>query len=365
MDGAFRLAAAEARRQGRFVLCGPALGRSYPGGVWQSKMALARLGLHAGCHDLGVSRRVPQCGSFVPRGGGGLDCLAIGGGLEAPLFRRDGSLLPIARSRAGRRLLSIAVRDRSPGGRRSSAGPVLARASRTRRGWLHVHNARHAGESGGISASARSAAGLRVPHRAHRGGVFPGRRHRVSMCALGKYQGKLTGENSLFRTLHPRAQRTRRRARRPLFQRVVRSGRDLPTSSAYVVVRKHQMRATDFRTGQRLGKDDHLVCWKKPCAAELAEPRSVRRTLPDLPRATGGPCPRAATARIPHSGTRRGHHLTDAEKYLPDEIAKLYRRRWQAELNLCSLKVVLQMDHLRCQTPHRVRNEFYMHLARL
>ena len=41
----------------------------------------------------------------------------------------------------------------------------------------------------------------------------------------------------------------------------------------------------------------------------------------------------------------------------------LYRRRWQAELNLRSLKVVLQMDQLRCKTPHRVRNEFYMHLV--
>ena len=32
-------------------------------------------------------------------------------------------------------------------------------------------------------------------------------------------------------------------------------------------------------------------------------------------------------------------------------------------MNLRSLKVVLQMDHLRCKTPHRVRNEFYMHLV--
>ena len=54
--------------------------------------------------------------------------------------------------------------------------------------------------------------------------------------------------------------------------------------------------------------------------------------------------------------------LLDAEEYPPAEIALLYRRRWQAELNLRSLKIVLQMDHLRCQTPHRVRNEFYMHL---
>jgi IS4 transposase len=47
--------------------------------------------------------------------------------------------------------------------------------------------------------------------------------------------------------------------------------------------------------------------------------------------------------------------LLEPSSYSADEIAKLYRRRWQAELNLRSLKIVLQMDHLRCKTPHRVR----------
>ena len=54
--------------------------------------------------------------------------------------------------------------------------------------------------------------------------------------------------------------------------------------------------------------------------------------------------------------------LLDAAEYPPEEIALLYRRRWQAELHLRSLKIVLQMDHLRCKTPERVRNEFYTHL---
>ena len=51
--------------------------------------------------------------------------------------------------------------------------------------------------------------------------------------------------------------------------------------------------------------------------------------------------------------------LLDQEEYPADEIAELYRRRWQAELNLRSLKTVLQMDHLRCKTPHRVRRVFH------
>ena len=54
--------------------------------------------------------------------------------------------------------------------------------------------------------------------------------------------------------------------------------------------------------------------------------------------------------------------LLDTIEYPADEMASLYRRRWQAELNLRSLKIVLQMDHLRCRTPHRVRNELDMHL---
>jgi IS4 transposase len=50
--------------------------------------------------------------------------------------------------------------------------------------------------------------------------------------------------------------------------------------------------------------------------------------------------------------------LLDAEEHPLDKIAELYRRRWQAELHLRSLKSVLQMEHLRCKTPHRVRNDF-------
>jgi IS4 transposase len=54
--------------------------------------------------------------------------------------------------------------------------------------------------------------------------------------------------------------------------------------------------------------------------------------------------------------------LLDADQYPAAALAQLYGRRWQAKLNLRSLKIVLQMDHLRCKTPHRVRNEFWMHL---
>jgi hypothetical protein len=48
--------------------------------------------------------------------------------------------------------------------------------------------------------------------------------------------------------------------------------------------------------------------------------------------------------------------------YAADKIGELYRWRWQSELHLWSIKIALQMDHLRCKTPHRVRNELWMYL---
>src|SRR4029079_19722910 len=76
---------------------------------------------------------------------------------------------------------------------------------------------------------------------------------------------------------------------------------------------------------------------------------------------------REVRVRVPQRGFRSKEvivvtTLLDAQQYPAGLIAHLYRRRWQAELNLRSLKIVMQMDHLRCMTPHRVRNEFYMHL---
>jgi putative transposase len=70
---------------------------------------------------------------------------------------------------------------------------------------------------------------------------------------------------------------------------------------------------------------------------------------------------------VPQSGFRTRSlvivtTLLDPEQYPSAEIASLYRQRWQAELHLRSIKVVLQMDHLRCLTPTHARIEFIMHL---
>jgi putative transposase len=182
----------------------------------------------------------------------------------------------------------------------------------------------------------------------------------VLNAALGRYQGKETGENSLFRTLHDMLEEDDV----VLADRCFSGWFDLALiykRGAHVVIRKHQLRATDFRTGKRLGKDDQLVEWQKPARPKWMSEEEYA-ALPDSLTV------REVRVRVRQSGFRTRNlivvtTLLDPIKYLAEYIAKLYRRRWQAELNLRSLKVVLQMDHLRCKTPHRVRNEFYMHLA--
>lgn len=54
--------------------------------------------------------------------------------------------------------------------------------------------------------------------------------------------------------------------------------------------------------------------------------------------------------------------LLDADTYTKKDLAALYRRRWEAELHLRSIKVVLGLDVLRCRTPGMVRKELWMGL---
>jgi len=181
----------------------------------------------------------------------------------------------------------------------------------------------------------------------------------VLEAAIGKYQGKQTGENSLFRKLYDALDE----GDVILADRYFSGWSDiaLPLQRGIdIVVRKHQARWTDFRTGERLGKDDHLVFWTRPKRPKWMSAEQYV-TLPDELTL------REVRIRVPQKGFRTKSlvvvtTLLDAEQYPPEEIALLYRRRWQAELHLRSLKIVLQMDHLRCKTPERVRNEFFTHL---
>ncbi|MCH7686694.1 MAG: IS4 family transposase [Planctomycetes bacterium] len=126
------------------------------------------------------------------------------------------------------------------------------------------------------------------------------------------------------------------------------------------VGRIHASRKVDFRSGQRLGPGDHLARWIKPRRPEWMSPKQYA-ALPD------SMCLRELRQQIVRKGYRTRTivivtTLLDAELFPRDEIAKLYRLRWDAEINLRSLKTMMQMDVLRCKTPEMVRKEIWAHL---
>jgi Transposase DDE domain len=126
------------------------------------------------------------------------------------------------------------------------------------------------------------------------------------------------------------------------------------------VTRLHHCRRVDFRRGKRLGKDDHIVEWSKP-----GRIRSVdRQTLKYLPERL---TIRETRVRVQQPGFRCRNMivvstLLDAETVTASDLAELYRARWNAELDLRSLKQTMQMDILRCKTPELVRKEIWTHI---
>src|SRR3954447_6893059 len=116
-------------------------------------------------------------------------------------------------------------------------------------------------------------------------------------------------------------------------------------------------RRADFRKGRRLGKDDHLVQWKKPTSIRSVD-RETYNALPDAITV------REARFRVEQPGFRTRSvvvvtTLLDPEQASREDLASLYRARWNNELDLRSLKSTMQMAELRSKTPEMVRKEVW------
>ena len=190
-------------------------------------------------------------------------------------------------------------------------------------------------------------------------GIFDLASGALTTLGVGPYQGKESGEMALFR--HEHAQ--------------LHSGDVVMGDSYYgsywtlaglaqrgidYVGRQHYGRKTDFRRGQRLGREDHVVVWPKPIQPSWMDADSYA-ALPDELRV------RELRVRVPRRGFRTRVFvvvttLLDAVRFSPQELADLYRERWHGELDLRSLKVALGMDVLRCKTPEMVRKELWVYV---
>jgi hypothetical protein len=119
-------------------------------------------------------------------------------------------------------------------------------------------------------------------------------------------------------------------------------------------------RRTDFRRGQRLGPDDHLVRWAKPTSIRSVD-REAYHALPESITV------RETKVRVHQPGFRTKSMvlvttLLDPTRTTKEDLATLYRARWNNELDLRSIKATMQMRELRCKTPELVRKEVWAHV---
>ena len=119
-------------------------------------------------------------------------------------------------------------------------------------------------------------------------------------------------------------------------------------------------RKADFRKGTRLGKDDHIVHWCKPTSIRSVD-RKTYHSLPDDLTI------REVRVRVEQRGFRTKTLVVvttflDPEQMTKEDLALLYRARWNNELDLRSIKSTMQMRELRCKTPELVRKEVWTHI---
>jgi len=177
--------------------------------------------------------------------------------------------------------------------------------------------------------------------------------------AMAPYRGKHTGETTLLRQLLDHLETADVLLVDAIFSNywtialLLERGVDL-------LGRHDGKRRLDFRQGRRLGRYDHVVPWRKPIRPSwmshalyesLPQTLSLREVQVEV-AVKGFRCRRLQLVTT----------LLDPQVYHKEDLAAAFRCRWQAELDLRSIKQVMQMDVLRCKSPDMVRKEIWMHL---
>jgi putative transposase len=178
----------------------------------------------------------------------------------------------------------------------------------------------------------------------------------VHDAAIGPYTGKQTGEPALLRRMLGSfdagdvAVCDRYYCSFMMIALLQNRGVD-------VCARAHHKRHTDFRHGKRLGSNDRRITWSRPARPEWMD------------EATYAGIPQTLTLRlIRYQVTKPGFRtqtitvittLTDPDRDSVQDIADLYGFRWNAELDIRSIKAALHLEHLRCKSPAMIRREFW------
>jgi hypothetical protein len=172
--------------------------------------------------------------------------------------------------------------------------------------------------------------------------------------AVGPYAGKETGESALLRKVldcfEPGDVMLADRYFCSFGMLAILKSRGVD-----VCMRLHQLRKADESRVAWLGDNDYLDTWYRPQKANW------------MSQALYDSIPETITIRVvTFTATSPGQTeplqvvttLLDPARYPAAAIGQLYDYRWYVELDIFSIKQMLNLDHLRCQSPAMIEREF-------
>jgi IS4 transposase len=126
---------------------------------------------------------------------------------------------------------------------------------------------------------------------------------------------------------------------------------DLLKKKVDVIVPGHIQRHYDFNEGTILGEKDHITQWKKPRKPTWMSKEAYKKYPKEI-----------QIREFEVNGSVYMTTFMDASLYSKKELHKLYKRRWDVELHLRSIKTHMGMDMLSGATPSMIRKEIGVHL---
>ena len=167
----------------------------------------------------------------------------------------------------------------------------------------------------------------------------------------GPYQGKGTGESSLFSQMLSSL----------LTGDLLLADRYYCTFAIIALLQAkgipvlfplHANKKADFRLGSKLDDKDHLVEWKKPQRKPVWMPHQDYADLPEV----------ISVREFRVKDVVYVTTLLNAKQFHKQELANLYKERWKIELDFLAIKTHMGMEMLRCKTPEMVQKEIAVHL---
>ena len=111
-------------------------------------------------------------------------------------------------------------------------------------------------------------------------------------------------------------------------------------------------RSTDFRTGQKLGQQDHLITYTKPKSQPQWMSNEAYAAAPD----------NLTVRELKVDGKILVTTFCCPKSVPKHAVRDLYKSRWNVELDLRHIKTTLGMETLSCKTPEMALKELWIYM---